>query len=166
MSASRFTSMMPWAALLLALLLAAEGVAQGPPWGYLGNDVGPTWGRGGPGHMGRGGAGRMGVDLPTTINQLSALKTALALTPEQLPLWQTYENAVTAHARVREQMRYGRGFAMNPMDQQGLGMARQDTRTAMLQSWQALNQALTPDQRVKLANGPGACAGTGHPSTP
>lgn len=155
------------AALLLGLTVAVSGEAQGP-WGggggpCLQQGAGPAgMGQrgGGPG-MGRhgrgGGMGFMAAGEQAVTARLEAVKATLGLTPEQLPAWEAYEKAVIAHAKVHDHVFQSRG-ALTPLDQQGMLAARSDTRTAMQETWLALQRSLTPEQGGKVAVAPGGCA--------
>ncbi|HME21419.1 MAG TPA: Spy/CpxP family protein refolding chaperone [Acetobacteraceae bacterium] len=114
-----------FAALAFAAVVAVAQPAARPGPGMMGG--------GGPGMMGGGGPGMMG-GYWNTGTYLDALKTQLAITPNQEPAWKEYADTVSG---VGEQMQ---GLHQTMFESMGTA-SWQERRNQMNQMFEARQQA-------------------------
>jgi hypothetical protein len=148
------------AAVSALAIAAANGVFAAPGWGYGPGMMGPGMMGGsgygyGYGRMGGPGMGpgvMMSSDpMGATQEQLTQLKTELAITPAQQKAWEAYADAVTGRTALMLSHRatmFG-GGPIGPdqratFHQQGFGQMQR-----VITATNDLNKVLTPAQREK-----------------
>ena len=128
----RFLLTTTLAALASAAVVAVAQPVAGPSRGMMGG--------GGPGMMGGGGTGMMG-GYWNTGTYLDALKTQLAITPDEEPAWKEYADTVSG---VGEQMQ---GLHQTMFKSMGTA-SWQERRNLMNQMFQARQQAFATVQEA------------------
>jgi len=137
-------------AVAIAAGLATTFVAVAHPgFGGYGPGYGPgMMGHGGPGMMMGWGHGRMFASNDTDIarfqqEQLGELKSQLAITAEQQPVWDAFAARAAEQAKAMQALRNDTSTATMPERMQ----QRQKAMTSMNESFTRLYEALTPKQR-------------------
>lgn len=155
-------------ALVTALSLGvAVASAQAHPGGMgscgqgmMGPGMGPGMGGG---RMGGMGAGNMAANVDANLD---AVKTRLAITPDQEAAWQTYAGKVKEQAQRMQTLRESRpGQTLTGPERQAFHASmmkqRAEEMEAIAAASKGLYAVLTPQQKTAFDACPGAMAGRG-----